>query len=847
LAALRVKTALAAEKVGIAVPRPRVSPARRSPPGLLVAVALLSATGLAWEVMLTRLASVLLAYHYAFVAVSLAVSGLGLGAALVYALPARASRAVAVWGGIVAAVLFLVTALLLPTTAESGSLVELLGLALLPFLGLGVVFAAIFRLQGGNAPLVYGADLVGAGLGAGSIVVGLDLVNPFAMLFVLGAIAALAALLLDASLRRVDAPPAPRTRRAGGMASLLVLVLALGGLIVQVVGAPLGVDYARLRDAPPDKTIVAVLRTPSLHARTIETRWDAFARTDVVATSDPSRRLVFTDGGAGTYMVRWDGNPASPETIPLLNDLETAPLLPGPPKSLGNVLVIGAGGGIDVLRALVAGAHHVTAVELNAATVAVVRAEGPYNGHILDRPDVTTVVDDGRHFLAQTHQHFDAIMLNLVYSGATQGQGNALAESYIFTTEAFRSYLAHLAPGGRIGVVGHQGLEGLRAFTTGLAALHQNGLSYPQALRRSALLLTNNDTPEARPSLMILQNDPLTRAQANGLQSRVDTLGLQRLWLPFHFVGAFDAMAAGTQTLDAFLPGSPYAIGPTSDDQPFFFDLGFGLPDGLGAALWYALVLALGLVVVVFFARESPEERSESRQREDGEDVFATTVLVEAAPRPRGAIWTLGCSMALLGVGFLCVEAPLIQRAILLLGAPVLALVVVLTSLLLGGGIGSLAAGALASRVDYRRLLPLAALVVAALIGLEMVLFPLVQEGVLSMGVAGASFSIALLLAPLGLALGAPFPLALRLSAETLPGDVALFWSLNALFSVLGAVLAAAVAVVAGFNAVLALGALCYILVAFVLSLSFSFAPGRVRVRGGRPAEHSSARKPAPV
>jgi len=824
-----------------------VRPARRTPLGLLVAVALLSAAGLAWEVTLTRLASVLLAYHYAFVAVSLAVSGLGLGAALVYALPARASRAVAVWGGVVATVLFLVTALLLPAAAESGSLVLLLGLALLPFLGLGVVFAAIFRLQGGNAPLVYGADLVGAGLGAGSVVVGLDLVNPFAMLFVLGVVSALAALLLHASLRGVGAPPAPRTRRAGGIAGLLVLGLALGGLIVQVVGAPLGVDYAHLRAAPPDKTIVAVLRDPGQHARTIETRWDAFARTDVVATADPSRRLVFTDGGAGTYMVRWDGNPTSPDVMPLLNDLETTPLLLGPSKNLGNVLVIGAGGGIDVLRALVAGAHHVTAVELNAATVAAVRAEGSYNGHILDRPDVTTVVDDGRHFLAQTHQRFDVIMLNLVYSGATQGQGAALAESYIFTTEAFQSYLAHLTPGGRIGVVGHQGLEGLRAFTTGLAALHQSGLSYPQALRRSALLLTNNNTPEARPSLMILQNDPLTRAQANGLQSRVDNLGLQRLWEPFHFIGAFDAMAAGTQTLDAFLRGSPYAIGPTVDDHPFFFDLNFGLPNGLGAALWYALALALGLVIVVFFARESPEERRESRQREDGEDARATTALTSAARRPRGAIWALGLSMALLGVGFLCVEAPLIQRAILLLGAPVLALVVVLASLLLGGGIGSLAVGALASRVDYRRLLPVVALIVAALIGVETLLFPLVQGSILSMGVAGASLSTALLLAPLGLALGAPFPLTLRLSAETLPGDVALFWSLNALFSVLGAVLAAAVAVVAGFDAVLALGALCYVLVAFVLSLSLFFAPGHVRARDGRPAERSSARKPAPV
>lgn len=817
---------------------------RRTPLGLLVAVALLSAAGLAWEVTLTRLASVLLAYHFAFVAVSLAVSGLGLGAALVYALPSRASRMVAVWGSMASALLFLLTALLLPTVADGGVLVALLGLALLPFLGLGLVFAAIFRLQGGNAPLVYGADLVGAGLGAGGVIAGLDLVNPFGMLFVLGAVAAVAALLLRLALRHSGLAPTSHSRSAGGVAGVLVLLL-LVGLIVQIVGAPLQIDYAQLRNAPPDKTIVSVLRDPTQHARTIETRWDAFARTDVVATSYPSQRLVFTDGGAGTYMNAWDGDRTSPSAIPLLNDLETTPLLLGSSKSLGNVLVIGAGGGIDVLRALVAGARHVTAVELNAATVAAVRAEGAYNGHILDRPDVTTVVDDGRHFLAQTHAHYDAIMLNLVYSGATQGQGNALSESYIFTTQAFQSYLAHLAPSGRIDIIGHQGLEGLRAFTTGLAALHQNGLSYPQALRRAALVLTNNNTPEARPSLMILQNDPLTRAEANRLQSRVDGLGLQRLWLPFHFVGAFDAMAAGTQTLDTFLQGSPYAIGPTEDDRPFFFDFNFGLPEGLNAALWYALALAIGLVVVVFFARESPEERPESRREEDRGNVFATST--DSGPRPRAAIWTLGGSMALLGIGFMCAEVSLIQRAILLLGSPVLALIVVLASLLLGGGIGSLAVGALASRIDYRRLLPVAALIVATLIGVETLLLPIVQGGILSMGVVGASCCTALLLAPLGLALGAPFPLTLRLSADTLPGDVALFWSLNALFSVLGSVLAAVVAVVAGFNAVLGLGALCYILVAVVLSFSLSLARGRVRTQAGRRIEQAAGRRAAPV
>src|SRR5205823_1887027 len=179
---------------------------------------------------------------------------------------------------------------------------------------------------------------------------------------------------------------------------------SLAGVFVQVARAPLGIDYAALRDAPPDKTIVPILRDPTQHARIVDTRWDAFARTDVVATDDPSQRLVFTDGGAGTYMLRWNGRIAT--QTPLRNDLETLPFLLGPHA---NVLVIGAGGGIDVVRALVAGARHVTAVELNGATVAAVRAARAYNENVLDRPDVTTVDDDGRHFLAPSRARYDAI------------------------------------------------------------------------------------------------------------------------------------------------------------------------------------------------------------------------------------------------------------------------------------------------------------------------------------------------------------------------------------------------------------------------------------------------------
>jgi len=765
----------------------------------LVAVALVAATGLIWEIVLTRLASVVLSYHFAFVAVSLAVSGLGAGAALVYALPQDRGRRVAAPGAIASALMFTLVALLTPPIATSGTLIALTLLALLPFVALGITLSAVFRMHAASSTLLYGADLIGAGFGAAAAVLGLDVIGPFGTLFALAVMSATAALLLDRASNPMSSSVFTKGRGHGrSIAAALVLCMAAAGLVIQTIGTPLGIDYAALRNVPPDKTIGSLLHDSSRHARVVATRWDAYARTDVVITDDPSRRDVFVDGGAGTYMLRWDGNPLTQGG--LRDDLETLPFVLGPHA---NVLIMGAGGGIDVVRALAAGARHVTAVELNGATVDAVRVAHAYNGNVLDHPGVTTIVDDGRHFLTRTREKYDVILLNLVYSGTAEGTSHALAESYIFTTQAFQTYLAHLTRQGRIGVVSHQGLEGTRTFTTGLEALHRTGLSYKDALMHATLLMTNNDTPEARPTLTIVSQPPLTGHQVRTLRSHGNgDLNLRPIWVPYLYQGALKQMAAGSQTLDQFLQGEDYNVGPTDDDRPFFFDFNPVLPDGLNAAIWFAVVLTALVIATVFFLREGPDEEVARRGG-------ATARL------PMG-IWILGLYVALLGIGFMCVEVPVIQRFILILGEPVLALTVVLATLLVAGGVGSLIGARLCKHPDLQ---PVAPLMVAVLVLTALVVYPALQSTLLSLERTGALIGSAVVLVPLGLALGLPFPLGLHLAARVLPGDVALLWCLNALFSVLGSVMAAVIAVQGGFAMVLIVGALCYALAAAVLRL----------------------------
>ncbi len=759
-------------------------------PAVIAAVAVLSAAALAWEIILTRFASATLSYHYAFVAVSLAVGGIGLGAALVCASARPASTRVAAWCASAAALVFVLTPLLLSPLIAAASLGGLILLGLPAFMAVGASLTAVFRAAPRQSFGVYAADLLGAGVGAVGSILLFDAAGPFTSLFILAGLAAAAAWLLYSQGVADEGEPVQRRRsRLTALVPLLV-ILAAGGAVFQARSGVFGISYRQMSGAPPDKTIVSVLRTKANHARIISTHWDAFGRTDVVATADPTQRLIFTDGGAGTYIQRWDGRLQSQQA--LRGDLESVPFLLGPHR---NVLIIGAGGGIDVLRALVSGAHHVTAVDWNAAAVAAVRGERGYNGNILDRPNVRMVVDDARHFLARDRHHYDTILLNLVYTGAAQGTANALAENYLFTTNGFRIFLKHLSPRGRIGVISHQALEGLRAFTTGVEALHEEGLTYPDAMQRAAVLMTDNQTPQARPTLSVIQRSAFNQRELIYLRSRgTGDLNLTPLYVPSYFAGGFAGVAQGTESLDAFLQGSDYNIGPTTDDSPFFYDLNLGLPEGLPIAIRYSILLLLGAIALaVLFGWP--------RIRRD----------------PAASVGMIALYMAATGTGFMCLEIPLIQQFILVLGEPTLALAVVLATLLIAGGMGSLAASRLVDRGISPGVAPLAVGLVAVVLR---IVLPSVQGALLSMPSVQAVAWSALFLFPAGFVLGMPFPLGLRLAARSAPDSIALFWTVSAGFSMLGSVLAALVALELGFSAVLLLGAGLYGLSAVALHLA---------------------------
>ncbi len=752
---------------------------------VLAVIFLLSASGLAYEVTLTRLFSLFFQYHYVFLIVSLAVAGLSLGAALA-ALTLRPQRTNdpapdLVNAAILAALLFVAAAVVLAQLRYADRTAVAVIAGLLPFVGIGYLNAALFARYAGASGILYAADLLGGALGLGAALAAISLLGAFNAILALAVIGGVNALILawmgDARRLRIGA--------AGVSLALVVL------LIVNLAAGVVDYDPKRLKAFPPDKTMLSVLKGPT--AKITETRWGPFARLDVVETSDQAVRYVFTDGGAGSVMVRYNGDDRrvawlQSEVAYLPFTGEADPV--GPAKNpLGSVLILGAGAGKDVLMAHLAGAASITAVEINGDLVDLTRDLSDYNGGVYDLPGVKTVIEDGRNTLERSREQYNLIYANMVYSQAAAPGNSALAESYVFTREALHTYWSRLTDTGRIGFVTHHGIEGLRLVVAALDMLEDQGMTLQEALLHVALVSLYGDDPQTRTSVVLITRQTWTTQTANAFADAVHQRSAGVLYLPGFQTQGLEGLALGMVSLDRFIKenADEYNFTPTTDDRPFFYQFTPGLPSQLSDLLLISLILVgvyLSWNMFFFLRREQHWKR------------------VSLAPY-----------FALLGAAFMLIEIPLIQRFSLLLGQPVLALVIVVGALLIGGGLGSLFESRYPVAYLPRLVAVAAVIVAAAAVGTRVILPALIDWALPGSLVVRAIITAGALL-PLGFVMGMPFPGGLRVAHEADPQGVAAFWGANAAASVLGSAVAMTLAMDSGFAAVLLLGAGLYALAA---------------------------------
>lgn len=714
----------------------------------LAGLALFSAGSLTLEIALTRLLATIYYPPYVFVAISLAILGTGLGAALATWQPAlrRESHIAAYMGLAGISALGLVTFAVLTAGTDLRPL--LFTLITLPFLFVGLVLATIFSHAPGDSPRLYMADLFGAGTGA---VLAIPLLNTLGALD--GALFAAALLSITGVIWQPRALPAA-----------LWMVTALG-LAGNLGGSWLALDMAGLHTNKPITDSLAAGGT------ILRTEWDSFARTDLVDPGGGKPYEVYVDGAAGSVMP-----PAGVDPV-LLRDIGFFPFATMQPD---RVLVIGPGGGLDVWFGLQSGARDIVAIEVNPASVSLVNDYGAYNGDLYRQPVVQVEVDEGRSVLRRENRDYDLIFLSQVITSTAERSGYVLSENTVYTVEAFGDYLDHLRPNGQLALKLYDEPTLTRALSLAMAALVERGLSDADALRHiEAFVDPRTDPPTP---LLIVRATPFTRNAAVADGAVAVEVGFEPLFLPGALATPpLDAVEAGTTSFDAIIDESDIDISAPTDDRPFFFQFEHGLPGTLAGLLAGVLAVA-GL---------------------------GSLALVRIQRRAEGYRWH-PLYFAALGIGFISVETTVIQQTRLFLGHPTLAVTTVLAVMLVGGGLGSWMAGRWIT-FEPGRFPALPAAGVAVMLAFWALTWPVIGDSFTTQPQMIRILLASLTLVPLALLMGMPFPLGLRALSPAGDRQVALAWAVNGVTTVCGSVGAIALALAVGFTGVLIASALAYL------------------------------------
>src|SRR5580693_5021787 len=775
----------------VTAPTPVLSPSNREIPGkiVLTGLALTSFSALLLELALTRLFSVILFYHFAFLAISIALLGLGAGGVFAYLLKSRlaaadtrtlAARLCMTNSFVVFVMLEIVLHVPVALEVSYGNFLRLTVIylvAAVPFFLTGLLFAVVFAREPHRIPRFYGADLGGGALACLAVVPLLNWLGGPNAILISAATLGIAAIVWSEMNSE---------RRIAG-----ILVLAMVALIaVNHSGRLIDVVYAK-----------GMYRNP---AWVEYARWNAISRVEVDRQTAYSKSIVI-DADASTYIMNadlshWAGTEW--ET----NLMTAPPALVNVLRPHGEYAIIGPGGGVDVLRALAKGSPSVTGIEINPIiATAIMRGRYlDYSLHLYERPDVHIHVTDGRSYLRSTSELFDVVQMTLVDTWASTAAGAfALSENNLYTVQAFREYFDHLKPDGMIAITRWE-------FENPRETLHGMGIANPARHFIVASLGELNE--DGIPVVVLAKKTPFTFEEEMAVRAHfAGHAPLTALYMPSAPPdNPFSQLIAGNDPY-GFARTYAYNVSPVTDNAPFFFFtlkprqiLGEkGLQEGVDwkvniGVLVLLLVFGISVVAVLAFLILPLAFKGGTAQQSPVPLLYFIAV----------------------GLGYILVEIAFIQRFVLFLGHPTYALTVVIFLLMLSSGAGSLFSRVWLPRTE-QGWIPLALVVLVLVV--DVIFLPGRLAALVGLAFNYRLVISAVLLAPLGFVMGMPFPTGLRAlasspapefpSAEARPENaVEWAWAMNAAASVLGSVLAMLIAIQFGLTVTLACGAGAYLL-----------------------------------
>lgn len=770
------------------------------------------------EVLLTRVLSVVMWYHFTFAVVSISMLGIAAGAMHGYrAFPridddsqnARAFReriplALMLLGLSVAVpVALMMRWVETPTYSWRGALLLLVYFlaCALPFFFSGYITALIFRCGAGRVSGLYAIDLLA---GASGCLLAIPLLDH------LGGIGSL--LMISAALSVGSLVQAWRADDRRGVRMGAFVALAFLGLIgVKAATSTVDVHTVKLSLREELGTI-------------LESKWNSHSRLAVLDYYHPDGRdgaeflawglsdrytkrlphqyLITIDGGSETPIAELKGELKEHDYLEW--DVTSIPYHVRPEAK---TLVIGAGGGRDLLTSLYFGSQDVTGVELNRGIVEwMLGTYAEFSGHVYTRPGVKVHVDDGRNFIRSSSDRFDVVQISMVDTfAATAAGAYSLSENNLYTAEAFDEYLDHLKDDGLFSMNRfflEPPQQTLRVVTLAREALERRGVK--DAAR--CLVVVRKNSPHGNNGLVMMKKTPFTDGELAKVNEVVERCGFEPIAVPgIDLKNPFTAYLQSSD-VESFYRAYPFDIRPPTDDRPFFFNTfkmsmlqdSLRLRESIEVVRRYNFDAVFIVFVLLVLACVSLL-------------LFLFIPLLRASREGRAEVlpFTHLLYFVWIGLGFIFIEVVLIQRFHLYLGHPIYSLAVILVSLLAFSGLGS----AITSRWSDARLprvitITCAGIVVAVLA--QEVYWPLLLRQTLGLDLTSRIGITVLSLVPMGLLMGAPYPAGLRVIASRSPESLPWVWAVNGAATVMGSIAAFALAMVLGFRLVLVLGGLCY-------------------------------------
>ena len=851
----------------------------------MVVLFFLSLSIILFELALTRIFSIVLWYDYAFMAISIAFFGLGIGSFVIhiqrvkfksqkkkstiepqFAISSRIVQFAVAYGISVPAFIFLIGYI----PSDTSYIYMFYLISSIPFFFAGACMAIIFLAMSKRISKLYFADLIGAAsatiildpvmqiLGAGSVllltsvaVVGASACSYY-FAFVRGTRDRKGENLLypaqpSGAIKKVKTKPRNRL-------NLFAAITFVGLAMLLIVNSVLNIGIFEIKPGI-SKGLYYQISHPSEFEHLSE-EWNSFSRVDVshklipqedynilssgsnnnsnnnaITTAadtdiDSRRELasIIIDADAATPIFRWNGSQSDLAWIQKYMDY-----LPYKMINANNTLVIGSGGGEDILVALSGGADNITAVELNPLVVSAVKSFGNQSGNIYDDNkgnNINLFIDDGRRFISSTTEKFDVIVLKLVDSWAAQlAGGYALSENYLYTVEAFQQYLRHLdKENGGMLVMTRWNFELPRLMPLLVDSLVKETGESRESVAKHIMVVEDrpglyfgrsDDNQRYYPVLVMVKSTPfddrhiaLVNEEAQRNHAEITVLADSFVAAPFSKLFNNDN-AAYKEYFSTTAAANPTI--PT-DNSPFYFARE-QVPKQMTILL--ATVVAIsGLlsVLLIYHARKT-------RIQFDSGSRFHVLFAI------------------FIGLGFMILEVTFIQKFLLLLGTPIMALTVILFSILLSSGIGSYVSGKIFStRRSHRAVLTS----IPILAGIIMVYFFYLQEIMASTISMELPYRIALaigLLFPAGFLMGFQFPSLIRMeslssisSASSIAvkgrneemlyseennnnknNNTTLLWGINIIASIIGTVVAVILAMIIGFNGNLLIGLCMYL------------------------------------